>query len=475
MEERSVHVLDYVAVLKRRRWWLIVPIVLGPLAGLALIQVLPREYTAATTLVATGPTMTSDVVKTSPADRDDRIRAISQELLSRSVLERVAREEGLEPGPEMDWAIAGMRGGTTVTLPKPLASTGRSGPDTFLLTYVGRTPADAQRITNRLARAFIDQHSKMRETRAEHTSDFLAAQLGQSRERLKAVEERLRQVKETYMGRLPEQTQGNLQMVSGLRQQQENTSMSLRSDEDRLAMIERQIEAMKGGTVDTGTTVGTVSSSQQRIAALRKELDAASAMYTEKHPEVQRLKNELAAAEAAATAAQSAPAASREPALAADPAYRQLLAERESVRLRIRDRERAVDRAEGEIARYQQRVDAAPMVEQQMSSLTREYDLEKQLYNNLSARQQQAVLQEDLERRKASEQFAVLYAAALPTLPSSPDFLRVMLLASVMGVAAGIALTFAREYLDRAVYDAGTLQTDFELPVLAEIPRIAVR
>ena len=44
-----------------------------------------------------------------------------------------------------------------------------------------------------------------------------------------------------------------------------------------------------------------------------------------------------------------------------------------------------------------------------------------------------------------------------------------------MGVAAGIALTFAREYLDRAVYDAGTLQTDFELPVLAEIPRIAVR
>ena len=284
MEERSVHLLDYVAVLKRRRWWLIVPIVLGPLAGLALIQVLPRQYTAATTLVATGPTMTSDVVKTSPVDRDDRIRAISQELLSRSVLERVAREEGLEPGPEMDWAIAGMRDGTTVTLPKPLASTGRSGPDTFLLTYVGRTPADAQRITNRLARAFIDQHSKMRETRAEHTSDFLAAQLGQSRDRLKAIEERLRQVKETYMGRLPEQTQGNLQMVGGLRQQQENTSMSLRSDEDRLAMIERQIEAMKGGTVDTGTTVGTVSSSQQRIAALRKELDAASATYHGKAP-----------------------------------------------------------------------------------------------------------------------------------------------------------------------------------------------
>ena len=29
MEERSVHLLDYLAVLKRRRWWLIVPMVLG--------------------------------------------------------------------------------------------------------------------------------------------------------------------------------------------------------------------------------------------------------------------------------------------------------------------------------------------------------------------------------------------------------------------------------------------------------------
>ena len=476
MEERSVHLLDYLTVLKRRRLWLAVPIVLGVIAGAVLVSVLPREYRASTTLVATSPTMTADIVKPAVGDQEDRVRAISQELLSRGVLERVAREEGLDPGPVMDAAIAAMRDRTTVTLPKPLASTNRSGPDTFLVTYAAGGAGEAQRITNRMATAFVDQHSKMRETRAEHTSDFLAAQLGQSRERLKSIEERLRQMKETYMGRLPEQTQGNLQMVGGLRQQQENTSMSLRSDEDRLAMIERQIEAMKGGGgPDGGTAVGTVSAAQLRIAALHKELDDASSMYTEKHPEVQRLKSELAAAEAAAEKAQTAPAVSREPALAADPTYRQLLAERETVRLRIRDRERALQRAEGEITKYQQRVDAAPMAEQQLSSLTREYDLEKQLYNNLSARQQQAILTEDLERRRASEQFAILYPAALPTQPSSPDVVRIMLLASLMGVAAGIGLTFAREYLDRTVHDARTLQQEFELPVLAEIPRIAAR
>ena len=57
MEERSVHLLDYLSVLKRRRLWLAVPIVLGVIAGAVLVNVLPREYRASTTLVATSPTM----------------------------------------------------------------------------------------------------------------------------------------------------------------------------------------------------------------------------------------------------------------------------------------------------------------------------------------------------------------------------------------------------------------------------------
>ena len=85
------------------------------------------------------------------------------------------------------------------------------------------------------------------------------------------------------------------------------------------------------------------------------------------------------------------------------------------------------------------------MVEQQMSSLTREYELEKQLYNTLS-RASSRPCYPRISNAESQQQFAVLYPAGLPTLPSSPDFLRVMLLASVMGLAVGIALTFAREY-----------------------------
>ena len=475
MEERSTHLVDYLSVLKRRRWWLISPIALGILVGAALVLTLPREYRSYTTLAVTSPNMTTDLVKSSPADMAERIRAISHELLSRAVLEQVVRDEDLAEAASMDGAIADIRGRAAVSLPKTLSSNSRSGPDTFLVTYTGRTPDVTQRITNRLATVFIDQHTKLRETRAEDTSAFLAAQLGQSRDRLKAVEERLRQMKEAYMGRLPEQTQANLQMVGGMRQQQESTTMSLRTEQDRLAMLERQIEAMKRGASDAPLSKAGGSAPQERVAVLRRQLDEAAAMYTEKHPEVQRLKAEITSAEALAQADRARPAADREPALNADPTYRQLLAERETSRLRIREHERAIARAQGEIAKYEGRVLAAPMIEQQLSSINREYELEKQQYTSLSERHQSAVLAEDLERRRAGEQFMVLYPAFRPSQPYSPNVPRVLLLATLMGVVVAGVLVFGREYLDRTVYDVRALQDEFELPVLAEIPRIGAR
>jgi len=474
MEERSLHLLDYVAVVRRRIYWLAIPVAIGLIVGAVLSLILPRQYQASTTLAVTSPSLSGDLVKSGTTDLTERVRAISHELLSRPVLERVVREAGLADEKSMDGAVSAVRSRTTVVPAKAIAPAGRAGPDSFVVSYTGDDPDVTQKVTNTLATAFVDQHSKIRETRAEDTAAFLAAQQEQSQTRLKSVEERLRKMKEAYMGRLPEQTQANLAMVAGLRQQQESTAMSLRSEQDRLSMIERQIEAMKQGAAEAPPTRGLGGpSAQERILTLRRQLDEAASMYTEKHPEIQRLKSELVSAEAQAKLDGARPASEREPALNADPSYRQLLAERETSRLRIREYERAGARMNGEIGQYQSRVEAAPMIEQQLGSLNREYELEKQQYNSLAERHQASLLAEDLERRRAGEQFAVLYPANRPSRPSSPNVPRVMLLSLLGGVVVGAALAFGREYLDRSVHDARALQTEFELPVLAEIPHIA--
>ena len=78
MEERSL-LFEYLAVVKRRRWLIAVPIALGLLVGVVLVQTLPREYRSSTTLAVTSPNMTTELVKSSPLDLAERARAISQQ------------------------------------------------------------------------------------------------------------------------------------------------------------------------------------------------------------------------------------------------------------------------------------------------------------------------------------------------------------------------------------------------------------
>jgi capsular polysaccharide biosynthesis protein len=67
----------------------------------------------------------------------------------------------------------------------------------------------------------------------------------------------------------------------------------------------------------------------------------------------------------------------------------------------------------------------------------------------------------------------VLAAATWPKSPHTPNRGRIMLIALALGLCLGAGLAAGREYLDRSVHDARAIQQEFEIPVLAEIPRIS--
>jgi polysaccharide biosynthesis transport protein len=475
----TFHPLDYLSLVRRRKWWLIVPAFLCIVATALLAVFLPRVYRSAATITVSSPALSAELLKQAgPLSREERIRAISQQLLSRSVLERVVQEEHLAPDGNVDAAVDRLLQPNRIKVEPTelLKQVAREGLqlDAFLLSYAGATPGEAQRVADTIARVFVEASSRSREARAEDTSAFIGTQLRASKTRLDEIEERLRRAKESYMGRLPEQTQSNLSIAAGMRQQLESTANSLRGEQDRLSMIERQIEGMQQGAGDAPVTGRSgLSSAQVRVVQLQQELANARGMYTEKHPEIQRLQEDLATAKRDAAADRERPEQDRIDSLRFDPGYRQLLADRERARLRVRDLERAETQMRAQVASYQSRVEAAPMVEQQLASLQREYDLEKRQYGDLSGKLQSAELAESLERRRGGEQFQVLYAAYVPQNPESPNILRLLLVGVALGIGLGGASAVAREYLDRSVHDVRGLQAEFDVPVLGEISRIS--
>ncbi|MEO8522606.1 MAG: Wzz/FepE/Etk N-terminal domain-containing protein [Acidobacteriota bacterium] len=478
MEEHAFHPLDYLSVVRRRKWWLIVPVVAGVVAGVLLALLWPRDYLSEAKIGIAAPTLSPELLRgVSSLDKEERQRAISQQLLSRQVLERVVTEEQLNPGKQVADSAGWLRGKVVIKVDQPIGKMeNKNGLDSFDLGYVDRDPDRAQRITNRLAYVFVDENSKTRTNRAENTSEVLGQQLEASQQRLNALEGQLRQKKEANMGRLPDQINANIAMVNGLRQSLDSYSMQLRTEQDRLNQLDSQLEEMRRGTGSaplTSSAAMAVRSAQTRIAGLQQELAQARALgYTDKHPEIARLQTEIAQAQRELASVKQPAGDADGDALQADPVYKQRLADRDAVRLRINTLRAQSSQASAQIAQYQSRVEAAPMVEQDLAAISRDVELERARFADLKKTYDNSRSVEDIARKQGGERFSVLYPA-YPGAPAAPlQQVKLLLLPIVMGFALGVTMAVGREFMDRSVHDARALQSEFDVPVLGEIPKI---
>jgi polysaccharide chain length determinant protein (PEP-CTERM system associated) len=479
MEDRRFHPLDYVSVLSRRKWWFIVPLALSIVVGAILAMTLPREYTSEAEIGIADPTLSPELLRgVQSFDAKERQRAISQQLLSPKVLERVVREENLRPNKPVEQTAASLRANFEdhIVVPQPIGRMGvqRDGIESFKLGYVDSKPDVAQRIANRLATVFVEENSKTKTQQAQNTSEILGQQVKVSQERLAKLQEQLRRIKQANMGRLPDQINANVSMVNGLRQQHDALSLQLRSEQDRLSMLESQIDEMRrgGGSILTSSGTAAITAAQTRINDLNRQLRQYQASgYTDQHPDIIATKEELTVAQKELASARQQNGAGTD-VLAADPGYRQKVAERDAAKLHIATLQRQINQALSQIGSYQARVDSAPLVDQELSSLVQEEALERKRYEDLNEQHQKAQNNETVARSQGGERFVVLNPATLPTRPTSPDLMKLMAIAIGLGFMLGAAAVIGREFLDRSVHDARVLQNEFEIPVLGEIPRI---
>ena len=483
MEPQSFHPLDYLAAVNRRKWWFIAPLLLAIAAGAATVAVWPKKYLSKAAIGVQSPTLSADVLRgMSAMDPVERQRAVQQLLLSPTVLDRVVREEQLNPSkPPADVATSLRYNlAENIEVPPTIGLNGRPDPtrgiDLFYIGFTDRDPVRAQRVANRVAAVFVEENSKVQTSRAENSADILDQQVTASQARLNELENQLRTKKQSYSGSLPEQIASNVQMVNGSRSQLESISIQIRAEQDHLGLLESQIDQMRQGVgAASMTSSGTLAAqnAQKRLDDLQSQLAADRALgYTDKHPDIERLQREIRQASADLTAAKVSQPANREEQLKSDPMYLQKVQERDLARLHLRELQAASGSAQRQIGQYQTRVESAPAVEQALASVEREYGLEKVRYTELNTRLSNARMAEDAARQQGGERFTVLYTANLPNTPIEPQPLKIMALAIVAGLVLGAMAALGREFLDRSVHDTRALETEFEVPVLGEISRI---
>jgi polysaccharide chain length determinant protein (PEP-CTERM system associated) len=473
---------DLLRIARRRVWVIVTPLVMLTIATGVLSRFLPNRYRSETLIMVVPQRVPETYVKATVTSRiEDRLQSISQQILSRTHLERIIQDFGLYAAQRkngiMENVVNRMRRDIDVEVVKG---------DTFRISYSSDSAQTAMKVTEQLATLFIDENLKDREVLANGTNEFLEAQLGDARQKLVAQEKKLEAYRKQFTGQLPSQLQSNLQALQNTQMQIQAVVDSVSHERDRQLMLQRLLSepepvaadsAPVEATPDAAPPVG--STADQQLDAARKTLAALELRLTADHPDVRREKRIIADLEqktAAQRAAKPSETTAEAPRVvsAQDAARiartREMRAELESVTRQVAMKDAEEQRLRAEATRLQTRIDAVPTRESELAELTRDYETIQKVYRDLLAKQQDSQVAANLERRQIGEQFKVLDAARLPEKPFSPNRRLIGAAGMAGGLALGLALVLLLEYRDRSFRSQDDVEVVLSLTVLATVP-----
>jgi polysaccharide biosynthesis transport protein len=477
-------------LLYRRRWWIVLSTVAVTLAAIPVVELLPNRYTSeATVLVIQQQVPERYVVSTTTTDISEALQGMTQEVLSRSSLLSIIDAVGLyakersHVAPEQ--LITRMRRRLDI---QPLESGAtRRNVNSFRISFVADDAHLAQEVTSRVTSLFIQENVKMREHQATATTGFLGEQLAAVKKQLETQEALVQSFKMQHLGDLPEQQQGNVQILSSLSGQLQNTAAALSRAQEQKVYLESLLRGYQNVTThETGTEVGptadpTDSASdalEQEIARLHAERNTLLSKYKASHPDVVEKDAEIAKVEALLAQSQSLQTAT-EPQKNGPPTVltrkkedaptAQVKSQLEANQVELENLTKDANQLKEKIARYQERLNSTPVREQQLAGMLRDYELLKLNYADLLKKQLESGLAVSLEKHQEGQQFRVIDPASLPAV-ASPNRLMLRLGGAVGGLVLGLALAFVLDIMNRPFYTEKELSHSFPAPLVLGIP-----
>jgi polysaccharide biosynthesis transport protein len=488
--KKSINWHDYMALVRRRSWYFLIPFFLGWLVIWSVSWVLPATYRSGTLIIVEQPTVPQDLVKTNIAGSiQDRLQSITQQILSRTRLLHVIEAVGLYPEYRnrltADDLVEKMRKDIEIELVKAQGEQLSA----FNVYYSASSPIVAQLVTSKLTSLFISQNVEVRQQQSQDTTTFLGTQLEEARKTLSEQEERVRRFKERHLGELPGQTQSNLQILSGLQAQLQSAEDNLSSAKQQNTYLESLLSQYhtsqrSTGTEGTNSQVGLPAIDQQ-LDKLRSQLADLSSHYTDRHPDVRKLKEEIAKTERmkrqltgelnrrSQQPSTDNPISTADYSDASTPAIMQVQSQLKANRIEIASRERAIDGIEKEIRDYQGRLNQAPVREQEFIDVTRGYEQSKANYDNLLKKEKDSELATNLELSQQGEHFQILDPPSLPQKPYFPNRLKMCGIGLAIGMILGVAFAVGSEFVDDRLYSDEELKKLIPVDVISEIPVIS--
>ena len=490
IEFRQRSFSEYLKIIRRRKWLIILPVIAVTAAVSWVVYRLPDVYESVTLIVVKPSTLPTGVVPTITEESLTRqLNGIAQVVTSRSSLEPlVDRYELYKPerlrGEPMESIIQMMRQDIKVEV-----NTSRNDiTNGFNITYYGRDPRTTQAVTAELASKYIDEQTKNTVNSTTSAKQFIDQQVRQAQDELTLVDNKRLEFMQQNVGNLPTQATALVGQLTGLREQQKALIAEIGRLQDRSSSLVTQSTLMKRqfqqsiddyaeNTTDPKTTLAWAELAKRK-ADLQSELLQLSTELKPKHPDVLAKQAQLNSvskdmdqmvAEWKERILEKQKKLQNRPDLSVAATEAQL----QAVDGEIKRQQKMLGENEKQIGSILERINSVPGAEVALGALERDYQTKKSAYDQLLLQQQKITLGADAASQQQGEGIVVVDSANLPSQPVAPKRLMLSGLGLAFGLGLGLLLTGIFE-IPRLL----TIQSTEDarhytgLPVLISVPEL---
>lgn len=523
---------DYLAMLRRRR------VLIASISGIVILATvifalaLPPVYRASATILIEQQEIPSDLVRSTVSSyADQRIQSINQRVMTRGNLVDIIRKYDLyaeerktEP---LEIIVERMRQDIRMKMLSADVMDPRSGRPmqatiAFTLSYQSEQPQLAQKVANEITSLYLNENLSTRRQMASQATHFLTEEANRVSQQISELERIMAEFKEKNVDRLPELNQFNIQLAERMDRDLSDVEQNIRAANERRIYLQSQLALINPRGMLYGEDGGRILGPVDRLKALRAQYIGASAVYAPDHPDlirmrkeiasleaetgrggssakelddsltvartdlaearkryggahpdIKRLENQVAALEAALAKQPTTAKRSKLPAEAIDnPAYIQLQAQLQAAETEISSLQRKKTELESKLQDLERRVATAPIVEQQYKELSRDYENAWTRYKELKAKQTEASLAESLETERKGERFTLIEPPELPEKPFKPNRMLILMVGLVLAAMLGIGGGLFAESINNTVRSQDDIGSVFNVPPLAAIPYI---
>jgi uncharacterized protein involved in exopolysaccharide biosynthesis len=453
-EGLGIYPREIIAVLYRRSYWLILPILAGMIiAGVMIYLQKPMYRSSATLLIDSQEIPTSVVPSPLTNFANDRIAKIRQQITSRdsltALISRHALYSKLRSTTDFANVLDVMRNAIGVELVG--ANEGSSGGGNtiaFTLSFTYDDAAMARTVTSDLTQMFLVADKRFRTTQASGTASFLGRRAEEYRRQLTSLEEKRRAVEAKYAGALPSQVSLNAQSGSSLR-----AEVSRIDAETQGLVQQNSLLATRAQELVLAPTPG-----MEALRRAEERLQQLSATYADNYPDV-------IAARATVERQRKALAQSDTPRTAN-------VIEAEIAAGRSRAGLLAMRRADlvSTISHMDSRAAQAPQASYELNMIEREYDNIKRQYESLREKQLDAQVAANLQSEDKGERFSIVDEPSLPHESLGRKPLAVLLSGVLTGAGIGVAIIIGFEFLAGNIHGEQSLTRLLGAPPMGVIP-----